>query len=358
MPVLINMNSIKVLSLPARHPYTSKFNTGEISFVNPETDLFREGRCTPELLERDYPHENYDIVHIHFSFDKLSIKELINTLEYFKKNRKPIVWTIHSKESQRVRSFGNGQYQKLLFRYADKIISPTNGAKLWVENNLSTHKKNIDIIPLGFMADPQDVGKFKNTVRKDSKLFTYLIGEFRENKEIIQSIVNFLQCSDLSKARLQLIFKPISMYSDSTYSKFNTMMPMFYNIIHNPRIDIISRPEITNTELIKAFLGSHAIILPYKWGTHSGQIELAKDCGCHVVVSDVGFYQEQWKDIIMYIVSDGKYREIPTRYTTSLIEAYHRPSLKPAGMQRKIELADSIKIHAEIYKELIRNIHI
>jgi len=37
------MKTIKVLSLPSRHPYANKFNTDGIKFVNPNTDLFTSG---------------------------------------------------------------------------------------------------------------------------------------------------------------------------------------------------------------------------------------------------------------------------------------------------------------------------
>lgn len=356
MPTLtkLKMNPVKILSLPSRHPYTSKFNRGNISFVNPDTDLFNEGRCAPELLEIEYPPQNYQIVHVHFSFDLLLVKELEKLLKYFKSKKKPVVWTIHSIKPQRIHNLAVGQHHKILFKYADKIISPTVGAKLWVEQNWGKHKKNIDVIPLGFMADPKEVKNLESSVSKDGKRFTYLIGEFRENKEFIQSIINFLQCSELNNTRLQLIFKPINMYGDSDYSKLDSDLLTFYQIIQHPRVEIISKPQISNTEIIRAFLRSHAIILPYKWGTHSGQVELARDCGCHVVVSDVGFYKEQWSEIVMYKVSDKKYKEIPKRYTDALIEAYGKESLKPAGGLRKAELEEAAKRHLEIYKSLIR----
>lgn len=348
------MGKIKVLSLPSRHPYTSKFNTGNIEFVNPNTDLLSLKNFSIEYLNEHYPLNTYNVVHIHFSFDKLGVNELQDLLLYFKKNGVPIIWTLHSKESQRIRNYGNGKYQELLFNYSDRIISPTEGAKEWLNEKLGKHYKEIEIIPLGFMSNPIDVERIEKVTQKNQYLFTMLVGEFRENKEFLQSIINFLQCTDLEKYTLQLIFKPIVLYNKD--KKLLREMKLFYNLIQHPRIKILSKPEITNDELNKAFIESHAIILFYKWGTHSGQIEQAKDCGCNVVASNVGFYTEQWSDAILFDFDEMKPYETACAYTEALIEATKRPSIKPFGQIRLEELNESIKKHLKVYKKAIQEV--
>lgn len=347
------MKKIKVLSFPSRHPYMSKFNIKEIEFVNPNSDYFFDSyKCSKKYLNHKHPPKSYDVVHIHFSFDMISVKTLKRLLKYFKSVKKPIVWTCHSKESQRIKNYGNGKYQELLFKYADQIISPTKECANYIKSKYGKHKKDIKIIPLGFMANPEDVKKINKKTKKNKHLFTMLIGEFRENKEFIQSIINFLQCSELKKVKLQLIFKPIHLYK-AEYKNIKKEMLHFYNIIQHPRIEIISLPEISNEKIIEAFIKSHAIILPYKWGTHSGQIELARDCGCHVAVSNVGFYKEQWDKIHLWNIIDKKFSEFPKRYTNTLINIYHQKPLKPVSNSRKIEFRKIFNDHLETYKELL-----
>ena len=344
---------IKILSFPSRHPYVSKFNIGKIEFVNPDSDYFSDPhKCSKEYLNKNHPPKSYDIVHIHFSFDMIPLKDFENLLKNFRKNKKPIVWTSHSKDSQRIKNYGKGKYQRLLFKYADQIISPTRGCAKYLISKYGKHENDIKIIPLGFIANPDYVKKIGKKIKKNKHLFTMLIGEFRENKEFIQSIINFLQCSELKKAKLQLIFKPIYLYKKNC-ENIKLEMLQFHNIIQHPRIITISLPEISNEILIKAFLNSHAIILPYKWGTHSGQIELAKDCGCHVVTSNVGFYKEQWDKVCLWDVLDKKYSEFPKRYTNTLINIYHKKSLKPIGNSRKTEFKKIFKDHLKIYKNLL-----
>lgn len=342
------------MSFPSRHPYVSKFDYGEIRFVNPGTDYFSEGNYLKQYISIHHPPESYDVVHIHFSFDKVPLNYFENLLAYFKKIEKPIVWTCHSRESQRIKNLGRGRYQQLLFEYSDRIISPTKGCAEWIGQKFGKHKGPIEIIPLGFLADPDEVKKLKRKTKKHHDLFTYLVGEFRENKEIVQSIINFLHCKGLNKVRLQLIFKPLSFYK-KIYGDYQVRGEVldFFSLIDNPRIKILSKPEISNQEIIRAFLESHAIILPYKWGTHSGQIELAKDCGCHVVTTNVGYFVEQWDKIICWDVSDNKVDRFSARYAHALKKAYHRKPLEPMGEARTTEFLKIYDSHLNVYKSLI-----
>lgn len=345
---------IKILSLPARHPQVSKFDNGlDFKFINPNTDLLGYGFYQPSFYDKNYPSHTYDIVHIHFSFDRVPLLKLEELLDYFKSVKKPIVWTLHSKESQRVKNLENGEYQKLLFKYADKIISPTEGAKKWLEENLGIHKNEVSVIPLGFIADPDEVKKLSSEVTKSKDIFTFLVGEFRENKDFIHSITNFLRCSELKRTKLQVIFKPLDAYLENNGKSRKDLLD-FKKIIQNTRIIKISSPDIPNEVITRSFLKSHAIILPYKWGTHSGQIELAKDCGCHVVASNVGFYKEQWNRVRLYDVTDGKDGEFPKRFTKALIDVYRESSLNPAGHERKVEFEKIVRDHVKAYQELLR----
>ena len=351
---IMGKKTIKILSLPSRHPYMSKFNIGkEIKFVNPDTNLFTNTQKFSEnFLNQYYPSKSYDIVHIHFSFDRTPINQFEKILKYFHKNNKPIIWTCHSKESLRIKGYENGRYQKLLFQYADQIISPTRGCAQWLSKNFGKHKNPLKVVPLGFMAHPDEVRRLDKKIKKTRNLFTMLIGDFRQNKEFVQSIMNFLQCSELKKVKLQLIFKPINIYNEN--GEIKPEMVIFQSIIQHSRIRTISLPNISNDIITKAFLASHAVILPYKWGTHSGQIELAKDCGCHIIVSDVGYYKEQWDKIHLWKVSDKNYSEFPIRYTNALIETYREKPLKLAGEVRKIEFNKIFNDHLNIYKNILK----
>lgn len=330
--------------LPSMHPYVAKLSYGgKIIIVNPDTDYFSLPNFGVEFLHMTHSPESYDVVHIHFSFDKVDIESLKSVLLYFKHIRKPIVWTCHSKESQRIRNYHNGAYQRLLYECADKVITLTHGCKEWMEQTWGKHSKPIEVIPHGLIALPSDVIKNSAGIAKDRNRFTILYGEFRENKERINAIVDFLKISDMVDAKLHLIYKNPIWFRNTDPNGWE----IFTSITNNSRCSKFVKSWITNEELIREFYSSHCIILPYMWGTHSGQIELAKDCGCYVVAPNVGFYKEQWHKTILW----GDNCENKT-YIDALRFAYSSPPLTPFGEDRIQELKMIIDQHLLVYQVL------
>lgn len=336
---------MRALMFPSMHPYVSKLSFGDkIIIVNANTDYFSLPNFGIEFIETNHPLSSYDVVHIHFSFDKVEFETLKQVLVYFRSNNKPIIWTCHSKESQRKKNYHNGAYQKLLFKYSDKIITLTYGCKKWIESHWGYHSKKIDVIPHGLIAMPSDVVCNTVGIEKNKKRFTILYGDFRDNKERINAVSEFLNAKQLSDCELHLIYKPFSMSNISNLDELGH----FERLIDNTRCSKYVNTWITNEELIKHFFSSHCIILPYLWGTHSGQIELAKDCGCHIVAHNVGFYKEQWDKTILW----GEHCENKT-YLDALMVAYNAPCLSPIGNIRICELNDIIEKHIKIYQELL-----
>lgn len=338
---------MRVLMLPSMHPYVSKLSYGgKIEIVNPNSDYFALPDFGVEFFKKTHHPNSYDVVHIHFSFDKVNLDNLRSVLEYFKQIKKPIVWTCHSKESQRIRNYYDGAYQRLLYEYADKVLTLTNGCKNWIEVNWGKHLRPIDVVAHGLIALPEDVDKNICGITKDCKRFTILYGEFRENKERFNAVVDFLGTNEISDTELHLIYKDSTQFQQTNPKDWEA----FLNVTNNQRCSKLVKSWITNEELIKEFYSSHCIILPYLWGTHSGQIELAKDCGCYVVAPNVGFYKEQWDKTILY----GEHCENKT-YTDALKYAYSSPPLLPYGNKRNNELLMIIEQHIAVYHSLIDN---
>ncbi len=351
------MKPIRILHLPSYHPAVSKiYDEDRMLIANPHQNSFSDLKhiSVAEFVRR-FPLKSYDIVHIHFEYYLISLPKLKQLLQYFKKHKKPIVWTWHDKKSLLDNKI-DFYYEKLLFQSADKIITLTNGMEKWIRSTFGKHKYPIEILAHGFIASLSLISTILKKSKKDKNLFTLLIGDFREPKEYIQSIINFLQSDELKKAKLQVIFRPLNIYS-SGYKKLKWDILAFHQIIQHPRVRILCKVFFNDKEIAKEFYKSHAVILPYKWGDHSGQIELAKDCGCHVIVSDVGFYKEQWDKIWQYKVSDNSFEEIPERYVRQLVAAFKSPSLSPLGSIREKEHKDFLDRHYRIYTDTIKRMH-
>lgn len=350
----IKRHAIRVLSLPSYHPYNKRFdNQGEIAFVNPDCDFFSNKEfCSSKYLDENFPVTAYDVVHIHFEYYLTSSDVLKSLLQYFRKNKKPVVWTCHDRSSLLDEATGC-EHEALLSKRVDAITTLTRGCAQFISSRFQLDKDKIKVIPHGYIAHPAVVAREAKKFKKNENIFTIHVGDFRKNKEFVFSIRDFLSCPQLNDAKLQVIFRPINIYHDDDDDEIKRQRDVFCDLIKHPRVIVISNPYISDDLLIRAFLVSHAIILPYKWGTHSGQLELARDCGCHVVSSNVGFYKEQWEQVVEWDIYDNKKNWQTGQYQQALVKAYRRDSLQPAGFWRKNEFEEIIKDHMKIYNKLI-----
>lgn len=56
---------------------------------------------------------------------------------------------------------------------------------------------------------------------------------------------------------------------------------------------------------------------------------MAKDCGCHVVASDVGYYREQWDDIRLWRASERWDEAESERFSEALSDVFDKEPRVP-----------------------------
>ncbi len=63
----------------------------------------------------------------------------------------------------------------------------------------------------------------------------------------------------------------------------------------------VARHERLDDDRLEALVRrAHVTVLPYRWGTHSGWLELARDLGTRVVAPTGGQYRDQAPDVLTY----------------------------------------------------------
>ncbi len=60
-----------------------------------------------------------------------------------------------------------------------------------------------------------------------------------------------------------------------------------------PGIEVVVHDGLTHAELERTVADAAALLLPYRWGTHSGLMEVAADVGTPVLATSVGFLLTQ-----------------------------------------------------------------
>ena len=66
-------------------------------------------------------------------------------------------------------------------------------------------------------------------------------------------------------------------------------------------VEIRQHRRFDDAELERYLRRAQVTVLPHRWGTHSGWLELARDLGTRVVAPDCGYYAEQWPEVVSYV---------------------------------------------------------
>ena len=96
----------------------------------------------------------------------------------------------------------------------------------------------------------------------------------------------------------------------------------------------------------------HACVLPYRFGTHSGWIELCRDLGVHVLAPDCGHYADQWSQVRTFGNNERAGLDgASLRAAVAAVCAAPRPA--PAAAPVREALGDLVRArHDALYRQL------
>jgi hypothetical protein len=100
-------------------------------------------------------------------------------------------------------------------------------------------------------------------------------------------------------------------------------------------VDVRVHPRFTDDEL-QEYLGEiDVLVLPYRFGTHSGWVEACHDAGVAAVVPDCGFFREQHGDPTFdYSADAGLAESLRRAVREGLVLAEHR---RATGGDRRVQ---------------------
>jgi hypothetical protein len=96
----------------------------------------------------------------------------------------------------------------------------------------------------------------------------------------------------------------------------------------------------------------HVVVLPERYGTHSVDVEIARDVGTRVVAPSCGWFGDQWSDVVTYgNDEDGGLDSVSL--TAAVAAALARPMPRPADQVWRAEQREAIRrVHAEVYAQV------
>ncbi|WP_441247335.1 hypothetical protein [Kitasatospora sp. McL0602] len=290
---------LRVVHLPARTPYARKLHGPGIHTLNTTTEPteIRPGHAVPADVTASWildhtPLDWLDVLHLHhIDLEPPAILERL--LDACARARVRVVFTAHDTRPM-LGGDSNGADAfttrlRLLLAADVPWICLTEGSRADLAALLGTEPPTT-VIPHGYVVPP-------DTLRHRERLpgtgvRTLLYGATRTNRDQISPVVNWSLATSNPTHTLHLLLRAASP-ADFTRTT-PSPLPVILDIArHDPRIRITMRPYPTDTAVLDAALASDLLLLPYLWGTHSGQLELAFDLGLIPVCARVGHLPEQ-----------------------------------------------------------------
>jgi len=121
-------------------------------------------------------------------------------------------------------------------------------------------------------------------------------------------------------------------------------------------VEFHEHPRFDDNELERYLRRAQVTVLPHRWGTHSGWLELARDLGTRVVAPDCGFYAEQWSEVVSYVNNEAQGLD-DTSLAAAVARAVELPILEPANpSDRGAERARVQRAHGRIYARVTQSV--
>ena len=347
------MGEIEVLHIPCNVPYIQKLHEpGCIKIVNTfNTPSFA---WLNKQARNSMWFSTFDVCHIHFGFEFEPIEVVQTALDLLKERGKPIVFTIHELSSVHgVTGEVYQQYMAMICDYATSYITLSEGAKHEFQDVYGTNLP-VSVTPHGRVSICSHEGG-----RLRSKKTVLMYGSLRKNRNILTTFINVALAS-ADKWNLRWITKP---FTDMQLQ--DPALQVVIKLHDGSSASIETTLPMSDSEMVQMVAGADVLVLPYLEAGHSGQLELAFDCGTPVVSAKVGFLYDQTKfwpekfrsNVNFVDWSDGKrwlYQQRIVSAVRQVVNAdRHDRMILERIIFRESEHKKIIRAHRRIYEEAL-----
>jgi hypothetical protein len=284
--------SLRVVHLPARTPYVRKITSPNFTILNgtnTEHGVVPDAVSAQWLLDRR-PLDWLDVLHLHqIEFDDFAT--LARLFAACAESCVKIVYTAHDITAMFRPADEFQARMELVCQSGAAWIGLTGNSVEALRDNLSGQAE-VTVIPHGFVVHPDKLSS-RNRVSLHETLAApnYLLyGALRPNRDYLSTIANWSLSITDPAARLNVLLRALS---PSDFDRHD--VPALLTIMKSDkRIKAAMRAYPTDDEVATAGMNSDALLLPYLFGSHSGQLELAFDLNLLPVCSSIGYLKDQY----------------------------------------------------------------
>lgn len=354
--------ALRVASVPADHPYVrhlapppgDEADAGRrvLRLADPPV-VGEDGSVRwwpPRMLQPGWVARNatdFDVLHIHFGFESFTPHALARVVRELREHGKALVVTVHDLVNPHIPD-ERVQLERLdvLVPSADAVVTLTEGARDVIEKRWG-RKAHV-------VAHPHIV-ELDDLSRTEAAPFAPATPRPRVGVHLKSLRANVDALGALHALALVSEFADpvVTMHAVTDDPRDPSHDPEVSRLAHEladaGRIDLVLHEPYDDAALHAHLRSLDVSLMPYRWGTHSGWIEMCHDLGVRVVAPDIGFYREQHEPTLYPLGADGGLD--PRTVADAVARALAQP--RPPGaaaQQRRAQRLDIARAHAAIYE--------
>ncbi|MFB7269612.1 hypothetical protein [Streptomyces sp. NPDC056244] len=330
---------MRVVHLPARTPYAWKLQSRDFHILNgteiPSGDTVPAAVNAAWLLDHS-PLTWLDVLHLHhIDFEELAALErlLDECLNY----GVDVVFTAHDVRPMVGSAEDFTARLRMLHSAEVNWVCLTEGSVTKLEEVLG-ERPNAAVIPHGYVAAPESLAHLERESSGPGARYL-MFGASRASRDQLSTMANWSLGIADAHSTLHVLLRAFSPadFVDGGHA------PLLLELAgRDPRISLTMRPYPTDEQVVRAGLASESLLLPYLWGSHSGQLELAFDLNLLPVCSLTGHLHEQYerhKGLVeepeWFDWSQGHPNLFGEKFLTALEKAAARLDSRPRRLDRE-----------------------
>ncbi|MGJ7439930.1 glycosyltransferase family 1 protein [Aquipuribacter sp. MA13-6] len=231
----------------------------------------------------------FDVLHLHFGFEQVSVTDLRDLVDALAEVGRPLVWTAHDLTNPHlVDQTRHEQQLAVLAEHAAVVLTLTRGAAEEIRRRWG---RDATVVPHPHLA-PTEVLARTRPRSVGAPVIGLHLGMLRPStdRRIVLALLDAV--TELPTATLR-----VHLREEVLAAGFPRPDRDLFRELHRPsrapQLDLRVGGRMPEPELWDELSSLSALVLPYRWGTHSGWVESCYDVGTPVVAPEGGRWSEQ-----------------------------------------------------------------
>ena len=340
------MSALRVATVPDTHPYITAVRPDSMRHLRltplTATGWERSPLLDPSVLGRALV--DVDVVHVHFGYEGLPPAQLEAFAAGVRECGSALVVTVHDLRNPHDREpNAHLAHLGILVTTADAVITLTSGAAAEIDRRWG---RAATVIPHPSLLTTPEV-----RVRGDRRARAVVGLHLKSLRTNLVEPLPLVLAAAAGARDAEAVLR-VDVHDPGADP---SVLSGLAGYAGRGLIDLHPHERFSDHDLLAYLRGLDVSVLPYRFGSHSGWLEMCRDLGVAVVAPDCGFYAEQW-DAVTTFANNERTGLDPASLRRAVHAAAQGGAPEPADRVDRLHQLSSVRAaHARVYSDAIRH---